>query len=426
MDYKKGHYKVANLRLANEGRKLIAWAESRMPVLMKLREKYRKTKPLKGYRIAGCLHVTKETAVLVKTFVEAGAQVSWSGCNPLSTNDAVAAALAADGISIFAWHGMSVKEFYWCIEETLKIRPNLTLDDGADLIFTIHKKHPEFAEKYVIGGTEETTTGVHRLRAMANHGALKYPVIAVNDAETKWDFDNVYGTGQSTLDGILRATSVLLAGKNVVVAGYGHCGKGVALRAKGLGANVIVTEVKPTAALKATLDGMRVMTMDEAAKIGDIFITATGVKDVIVERHFKAMKDGSIVCNTGHYDCEVNLVDLKKISTSVKEVRADNEEYRLKNGKRIYVLAKGRLVNLAAAEGHPSEVMDMSFANQFMSQLRLVEFDKKGIRLENKVYDIPAEQDEEIAAVKLATMGCKIDKLTPAQKKYQDDYSAGT
>jgi len=236
----------------------------------------------------------------------------------------------------------------------------------------------------------------------------------------------VYGTGQSTLDGILRATSVLLAGKNVVVAGYGHCGKGVALRAKGLGANVIVTEVKPTAALKATLDGMRVMTMDEAAKIGDIFITATGVKDVIVERHFKAMKDGSIVCNTGHYDCEVNLVDLKKISTSVKEVRADNEEYRLKNGKRIYVLAKGRLVNLAAAEGHPSEVMDMSFANQFMSQLRLVEFDKKGIRLENKVYDIPAEQDEEIAAVKLATMGCKIDKLTPAQKKYQDDYSAGT
>src|SRR5437867_2969048 len=304
MDQKKGKYKVADLKLAHEGRQLIDWAESRMPVLMALREKCRKTKPLKGYRIAGCLHVTKETAVLVRTFVDAGASVSWSGCNPLSTQDAVAAALAADGISIFAWHGMSVKEFYWCIEETLKIHPNLTLDDGADLIFTIHNRHPEFAEEFVIGGTEETTTGVHRLRAMADDGALKYPVIAVNDAETKWDFDNVYGTGQSTLDGILRATSVLLAGKNVVVAGYGHCGKGVATRAKGLGASVLVTEVKPTAALKATLDGMRVVTMDEAATIGDIFITATGVKDIIVDRHFKAMKDGAIVCNTGHYDCE--------------------------------------------------------------------------------------------------------------------------
>lgn len=355
MDYKKGKYKVADLGLAKEGKQLIAWAESRMPVLTALREQYRKTKPLKGYRIAGCLHVTKETAVLVKTFVEAGAEVSWSGCNPLSTNDAVAAALAADGISIFAWHGMDVKEFYWCIEETLKLHPNLTLDDGADLIFTIHNKHPEFAKKYVIGGTEETTTGVHRLRAMANDGALKYPVIAVNDAETKWDFDNVYGTGQSTLDGILRATSVLLAGKNFVVAGYGHCGKGVGMRAKGLGANVIATEVKPTAALKATLEGMRVMTMDEAAKIGDIFVTATGVKDVIVDRHFKMMKDGAIVCNTGHYDCEINLVHLKKLAASVKEIRKDNEQYTLKDGRRIYVLAQGRLVNLAAAEGHPSE-----------------------------------------------------------------------
>jgi len=426
MDYKKGQYKVADLKSASEGKKLIAWAESRMPVLMALREKYKSVKPLKGYRIAGCLHVTKETAVLVKTFVEAGAQVSWSGCNPLSTQDAVAAALAADGISIFAWHGMSVKEFYWCIEETLKIHPNLTLDDGADLIFTIHNKHPEFAQKYVIGGTEETTTGVHRLRAMARDGALKYPVVAVNDAETKWDFDNVYGTGQSTLDGILRSTSVLLAGKNFVVAGYGHCGKGVAMRAKGLGANVIVTEVKPTAALKATLEGMRVMTMDEAAKIGDIFVTATGVKDVIVERHFKMMKEGAIVCNTGHYDCEVNLVDLKKVAKSSKEIRKDNEEYLLKNGKRMYVLAKGRLVNLAAAEGHPSEVMDMSFANQFMSQLRLAFLHKQGKRLENKVYDISVEQDQEIGAVKLATMGIKIDKLTAAQKKYIEDYSSGT
>jgi adenosylhomocysteinase len=425
MDYKKGHFKVADLKLSKDGHQLVSWAESRMPVLGALREKYRKTRPLKGYRIAGCLHVTKETAVLVKTFVDAGAQVSWSGCNPLSTNDAVAAALAADGISIFAWHGMNVKEFYWCIEETLKMKPNLTLDDGADLIFTVHNNHHELLP-YIIGGTEETTTGVHRLRSMAADKALRYPVVAVNDAETKWDFDNVYGTGQSTLDGILRSTSVLLAGKNIVIAGYGHCGKGVAMRAKGLGANIIATEVKATAALKAILEGMRVMPMDQAAKVGDIFITATGVKDVIVERHFKVMKDGAIVCNTGHYDCEVNLVDLKKLTKSIRTIRPDNEEYLLKNGKRIYVLAQGRLVNLAAAEGHPSEVMDMSFANQFMSQLRLVELHKKGKRLENKVYDIPVEQDQEIAGVKLSTMGLSIDRLTPAQRKYMDDYSAGT
>jgi adenosylhomocysteinase len=261
---------------------------------------------------------------------------------------------------------------------------------------------------------------------MANDGALKYPIIAVNDAETKWDFDNVYGTGQSTLDGILRSTSVLFAGKNVVVAGFGHCGRGVALRAKGLGANVIVTEVKPTAALKATLEGFRVMKMDEAAKIGDIFVTATGVKDVIVDRHFKMMKDGAIVCNTGHYDCEVNIRDLAKLKKYARQVRADNEEYAMKDGRRIYLLARGRLVNLAAAEGHPSEVMDMSFANQFKSQLRLAELQKKDKRLENRVYDIPTEQDQEIAAVKLGTMGLKIDKLTPEQVKYLTDYSSGT
>ena len=364
--------------------------------------------------------------MLIKTLVAAGAEVSWSGCNPLSTNDAVAAALAAEGVSIFAWHGMNVKEFYWCIDQTLKFHPNLTLDDGADLIFTIHKDHPEFAEKFVIGGTEETTTGVHRLRSMAADGALKYPVIAVNDAETKWDFDNVYGTGQSTLDGILRATSVLLAGKNVVVAGFGHCGKGVAMRAKGLGANVIVTEVKPTAALKATLEGFRVMKMDDAAKVGDIFVTATGVKDVIVKRHFQSMKDGAIVSNTGHYDCEINIPDLASVSKSKREIRDNNEEYLKKDGRRVYLLAQGRLVNLAAAEGHPSEVMDMSFANQFMSQLRLAELHRKGVRLENTVHDIPVEQDQQIARVKLSTMGIKIDTLTPEQIKYNEDYSAGT
>jgi adenosylhomocysteinase len=426
MDQKAGKYKVRDMKLAAEGKRLIEWAESRMPVLMALQEKYKVTKPFKGYRIAGCLHVTKETAVLIKTLVAAGADVSWSGCNPLSTNDAVAAALAAQGVSIFAWHGMNVKEFYWCIDQTLKFHPNLTLDDGADLIFTIHKDHPEFAEKFVIGGTEETTTGVHRLRSMAADGALRYPVIAVNDAETKWDFDNVYGTGQSTLDGILRATSVLLAGKNLVVAGFGHCGKGVAMRAKGLGANVIVTEVKPTAALKATLEGFRVMKMDEAAKVGDIFVTATGVKDVIVKRHFQSMKDGAIVSNTGHYDCEINIPDLAAVSKGKREIRDNNEEYLKKDGRRVYLLAQGRLVNLAAAEGHPSEVMDMSFANQFMSQLRIAELHKKGVRLENTVHDIPVEQDQQIARVKLSTMGIKIDTLTPEQIKYNEDYSAGT
>lgn len=420
------HYKVKDIRLAAEGRMKIEWAESRMPVLMALREKYSKTKPLKGFRIAGCLHVTKETAVLVETLTAAGAQVSWSGCNPLSTNDEVAAALAAKGTSIFAWHGMNVKEFYWAIERTLDFKPNLTLDDGADLIFTIHNKHENLIPG-MLGGTEETTTGVHRLRAMAEAGELKYPVIAVNDAETKWDFDNVYGTGQSTLDGIMRATSILFAGKNVVVAGYGHCGKGVANRVKGLGANTIVTEIKPTAALKATLEGHSVMTMDQAAKIGDVFITATGVKDVIREKHFLAMKDGAIVCNTGHYDCEINIPELEKAAKSKRTIRANNEEYVMrKTGNRLYLLAQGRLVNLAAAEGHPSEVMDMSFANQFLSQIRIAELAKKGRRLGTAVHDITVQQDQEIALLKLQTMGMKIDRLTPEQKAYIDDYSAGT
>jgi adenosylhomocysteinase len=425
MDLKKGKYKVKDLKLAADGRKRIEWAESRMPVLMALREKYSKTKPLKGYKIAGCLHVTKETAVLIETLRSAGAQISWSGCNPLSTQDDIAAALAKNGIEIYAWHGQNVKEFYWSIDRTLDMKPNLTLDDGADLIFTVHNRFPKLAEN-IIGGTEETTTGVHRLRAMAKDGKLLYPIIAVNDAETKWDFDNVYGTGQSSLDGILRATSVLLAGKNFIVAGYGHCGRGVAMRAAGMGANVIVTEVKATAALKATLEGHRVMTMDEAAKIGDIFITATGVKDIIIKKHFDKMKDGAIVCNTGHYDCEINLNHLEEIKKGKRVVRDNNEEYTLKNGNKIFVLAQGRLVNLAAAEGHPSEVMDMSFANQFMSQIKLAKWDTGGIQLDPDVYDIPEEQDQEIAGIKLKTMGYKIDKLTKEQAAYLDDYSAGT
>lgn len=425
MDYKKGKYKVRDLKLAADGRKKIEWAESRMPVMMSLREKYSKTKPLKGYKIAGCLHVTKETAVLIETLTAAGAKVSWSGCNPLSTQDEIAAALAKNGTEIYAWHGQNVKEFYWSIERTLDMKPNLTLDDGADLIFTIHNRFPKLAET-VIGGTEETTTGVHRLRAMAQDGKLLYPVIAVNDAETKWDFDNVYGTGQSSVDGILRATSVLLAGKNFVVAGYGHCGKGCAERAKGMGANVIVTEVKATAALKATLEGHTVMKMEDAAKIGDIFITATGVKDIITKKHFEKMRDGAIVCNTGHYDCEININHLNAISKSKRTVRPNNEEYTTKDGRKIYLLAQGRLVNLAAAEGHPSEVMDMSFANQFMSQIRLAGYDKQGILLDPDVYDIPESQDQEIAGVKLKTMGYKIDRLTKEQEHYLNDYSAGT
>ncbi len=413
--------KVRCPELATQGKLKIEWAESRMPVLMKLREEASKTKPLSGMRIAGCLHVTKETAVLVRTLKAAGAEVAWSGCNPLSTQDDIAAALAEE-VSIYAWHGMSKEEFYWAIERTLELKPTLTLDDGADLIFTVHSKFQDMA-KNILGGTEETTTGVHRLRAMAKDGALKYPVIAINDAETKWDFDNVYGTGQSSIDGIIRATNVLLGGKVFVVAGYGHCGRGCAMRAKGMGARVVATEISPTAALKAVLEGFEIMRMDQAAKIGDIFITATGMKDVIVDRHFKSMKEGAIVCNTGHYDCEINLPQLMALSKNVREIRPNNEEYTLKDGKKIYVLAQGRLVNLAAAEGHPSEVMDMSFANQFLGMIRLAQ---EGKSMKPIVYDIDPAQDQRIALLKLHSIGMGLDELTDEQKKYASDYSAGT
>ena len=415
-------YKVKDIGLADAGRLQIEWAESRMPVLMALRKRYEKDKPLLGQRIAGCLHVTKETAVLVRTLRAAGAEVAWSGCNPLSTQDEIAAALAAEGTPIYAWHGLSVDEFYWCIERTLDTKPTLTLDDGADLIMTVHTKKPELA-KGIVGGTEETTTGVHRLRAMAKDKKLLYPVLAINDAETKWDFDNVYGTGQSSLDGILRATSVLVAGKVFVTAGYGHCGRGCAMRAKGMGANTVITEIDPLPALKATLEGHRVMTMDEAAKVGDIFITATGMKDVLVKRHFERMKDGAIVCNTGHYDVEINIPDLEKLAKAHRTIRANCDEYTLADGRRIYLLARGRLVNLAAAEGHPSEVMDMSFANQFMGMIRMA---KEGKSLAPDVYDITTEQDQEIGRVKLATMGIGIDTLSGEQKRYASDYLAGT
>ena len=415
-------YKIKDINLACEGRKKIDWAESRMPVMMEFRKKYSETKPLTGMKVAGCLHVTKETAVLVETLIDIGAEVAWSGCNPLSTKDDIAASLAAENIAIFAWYGMSTEEFYWAIDKTLEMKPTLTLDDGADLIFRVHSEFPEQA-KDIIGGTEETTTGVHRLRAMDRAGKLLYPIIAVNDAETKSDFDNVYGTGQSTLDGVLRATNIIIAGKIVVIAGYGHCGKGLAKNASGLGADVIITEVNPIQALKAAMDGFRVMKMDYAAKEGDLFITATGMKDILVERHFKVMKEGAIICNTGHYDAEINIVDLERLAKSKREIRENNEEYTLEKGRRIYLLAKGRLVNLSAAEGHPSEVMDMSFANQLLSLIYLAQ---EGKGLENKVYDIDRKQDEGIASLKLSLMGYEIDTLTKEQIQYRDAYYEGT
>jgi adenosylhomocysteinase len=393
-----------------------------MPALAALRANAEVEKPLAGQRVAGCLHVTKETAVLVETLVAAGAEVSWSGCNPLSTQDDVAAWLAREGYGVHAWYGQDTEEFYQCIDRTLDFRPTLTLDDGADLIYRVHSNFPELADG-ITGGTEETTTGVHRLRAMADAGELLYPVIAVNDAATKCDFDNVHGTGQSTLDGIIRATSVLLAGKTFVIAGYGHCGNGLAVRARGMGANIVVTEVDPLPALRAVMDGFRVMRMDEAAVIGDIFCTATGMKDVIVDRHFDSMKDGAVVCNTGHYDCEINIPDLESKSEGIYTVRDNNEAFRMPDGRTIYLLARGRLVNLAAAEGHPSEVMDMSFANQFLALCRLA---SEGAGYEKRVYDISAEQDSELAALKLQTAGITIDELTPGQIAYGSDFSAGT
>jgi adenosylhomocysteinase len=422
MESEGPNHKVRDISLAAEGRLKIEWAESHMPVMTALREQYGRTRPLAGQRIAGCLHVTKETAVLMRTLVAAGAEISWSGCNPLSTQDDVAAALAAEGLAVYAWRGLSVDDFYWCIEKTIAFGPTLSLDDGADLIFTLHNRHPEHCPK-MNGGTEETTTGVHRLRAMAAAGKMLYPVIAVNDAETKWDFDNVYGTGQSSLDGILRCTSVLLAGKVFVVAGYGHCGKGVAMRARGMGARVLVTEIDPIPALKATLDGFQVLRMDDAAPLGDIFITATGMKDVLVDRHFRAMKDGAIVCNTGHYDCEIKIPELEALTSRVREIRPNTEEFLMADGRRLFLLARGRLVNLAGAEGHPSEVMDMSFANQFLSMVRLA---REGRSLANTVHDIPVAQDQEIAALKLKSSGATLDALTPDQVAYRDDYAAGT
>jgi len=419
---KTENYTVRDMSLAEQGALRVDWARARMPVMAKLKEEAERTKPLAGMRVAGCLHVTKETAVLIETIGAAGAEISWSGCNPLSTQDDVAAWIASEGYSVHAWHGQSNEDFYWCIDRTLEFKPTLTLDDGADLIVRVHGDKSEYAAG-VIGGTEETTTGVHRLRAMAAAGDLRYPVLAVNDAVTKWDFDNVYGTGQSTIDGILRATSVLISGKTFVVSGYGHCGSGLAMRARGMGANVVITEVDPLPALRAVMEGYSVMTMDEAAKIGDIFCTATGMEDVIFGPHFDSMKDGAIIANTGHYDCEIKITDLEERATSVRTIRPNNEEFLMPDGRRIFLLARGRLVNLAAAEGHPSEVIDMSFANQFLSLCRLA---KEGASMGKQVYDITKQQDQHLVTTKLDTLGFSIDVLTDAQLAYLDDYTVGT
>jgi adenosylhomocysteinase len=413
-------YRVKDVTLSREGKKRIDWAEAHMPVLVSLRQKYEKSKPLKGVRVTGCLHVTKETGVLVRTLKAAGAELSWCGCNPLSTQDDVAASLAKDeGISIFASRGVSSQEYYDDIHAAMKLDPHVTIDDGADLTIEMHKGKP----KSIRGGTEETTTGVIRLRALQNAGKLIYPIIAVNDAETKHDFDNVYGTGQSALDGIIRATNVLVAGKNVVVAGYGHVGKGVASRAAGLGANVIVTEVDPIAALKAKLDGYSVAKMNKAAELGDLFITTTGCKDVIVEQDVAKMKDGAILANAGHFDVEISIPGIEKQSEGKKDINENTMQYNLKNGRKIYLLAEGRLVNLAAAEGHPSEVMDMSFANQFLAVLKLA---KEGQTMKPRVYDIDRAQDQEIALAKLQSMDVQIDTLTPVQQSYLQGFSEGT
>ena len=414
-------YRIKDHNLAEDGKKKIDWAQVHMPVLFNLNKKLKAESPLKGVRIAGCLHVTKETGVLIRTLRDLGADLSWCGCNPLSTQDDVAAALVDEGISIYASRGVSNEQYYDDIHSTMSIKPNVTIDDGADLTVEMHNSSGNLSDVY--GGTEETTTGVIRLRAMEKNGKLKYPIMAVNDAETKHDFDNVYGTGQSALDGIIRATNILIAGKNVVVSGYGHVGKGIARRAAGLGGNVIITEVDPIAALKAKLDGYSVLPMTSAAVTGDLFITTTGCKEVIREEHFLQMKEGSILANAGHFNVEISVKGLESNSNSVKKINENTTEYKLRKGNKLYLIGEGRLVNLVAAEGHPSEVMDMSFANQLLASIKLIQ--SKG-SLSPQVYQIERSQDQEIARAKLESMDVSIDTLTEEQKTYLTGFSEGT
>jgi adenosylhomocysteinase len=407
---------------AEAGRSRIAWAAGYMPVLAQIRDRFEADKPLAGMRIGACLHVTTETANLVLALQAGGAEIALCASNPLSTQDDVAAALCEYGIATFAIKGEDHATYYSHIESVIATKPQISMDDGCDLVTTIFTKHREmFAD--MIGGCEETTTGVIRLRAMQRDGLLPYPVIAVNNAQTKHMFDNRYGTGQSTLDGIVRATNVLLAGRTIVVAGYGWCGRGIASRAAGMGAHVVVTEVDPRKAIEAVMDGYRVMPMTEAAKIGDIFVTVTGNYHVIAEEHFKLMRDGAIVCNSGHFNDELDLDAIRRIARGSTTPREFVEQFELHDGRKVCILADGRLVNLAAAEGHPAAVMDMSFANQALATSYLA---KNYANLVRQVYDVPLEIDEEVAALKLASMGIDIDVLTPEQEKYMASWSEGT
>jgi len=416
-------YDIKDLGLAPAGKDRIEWADDRMPVLRSIRDRFQKEKPLNGVRIAACLHVTTETANLMRTLQAGGAQASLCASNPLSTQDDVAASLVADyQIPVFAIHGEDNDSYYKHINQSLDLKPQITMDDGADLVSTLHSTRDDVL-KHVFGGTEETTTGVIRLRSMQKEGVLKFPIVAVNDAVTKHFFDNRYGTGQSTIDGMLRATNMLLCGSNFVVAGYGWCGRGVASRARGMGANVIVLEVDPVKALEAVMDGYRVMPVADAAKIGDAFVTLTGNIAVIRREHFEHMKDGAIVANSGHFNVEIEIEELEKMATKKKRVRKDVDQYTLKSGKRINILGEGRLINLAAAEGHPAAVMDMSFANQALAAEYMV---KQHGSLKNEVIPVPERIDREIARLKLVSMDYEIDTLTDQQARYLASWEQGT
>jgi adenosylhomocysteinase len=414
---------VKDLALAEKGKRKIEWANQHMPVLQLIRKQFIKEQPLKGIRMSACLHVTSETANLAITLRDGGADVVLCASNPLSTQDEVAASLVKDyNIPTFAIKGEDNATYYAHINAALDHKPQITMDDGADLVTILLTKRPDLV-KNIIGGTEETTTGVIRLRAMAKDGTLKYPIVAVNDALTKHLFDNRYGTGQSSIDGVLRATNLLIAGLRVVVSGYGWCGKGVAMRAKGHGADVIITEINPVRALEAVMDGFRVMPMAEAAKIGDIFITVTGNKSILTHDHFERMKDGAVIANSGHFNVEIDIPALEKLSSSKKPVRPFVDEYAMKDGRKLYLLGEGRLINLAAAEGHPASVMDMSFANQALASEYLV---KNASSLKHEVYSVPENIDRHIAKLKLDSMGIQVDKLTPDQEQYLASWSEGT
>ena len=414
---------VKDLALAEKGKRKIEWANQHMPVLQLIRKQFIKDQPLKGVRMSACLHVTSETANLAITLRDGGADVVLCASNPLSTQDEVAASLVKDyNIPTFAIKGEDNATYYAHINAALDHKPQITMDDGADLVTILLTKRPDLV-KNIIGGTEETTTGVIRLRAMAKDGTLKYPIVAVNDALTKHLFDNRYGTGQSSIDGVLRATNLLIAGLRVVVSGYGWCGKGVAMRAKGHGADVIITEINPVRALEAVMDGFRVMPMAEAAKIGDIFITVTGNKSILTHDHFERMKDGAVIANSGHFNVEIDIPALEKLSSSKKPVRPFVDEYAMKDGRKLYLLGEGRLINLAAAEGHPASVMDMSFANQALASEYMV---KNASSLKHEVYSVPENIDRHIAKLKLDSMGIQVDKLTPDQEQYLASWSEGT